>query len=65
MGILNAIFKSSDNYRGNVTSEGYPRGAKDVADWLRREGVGYKEMTLDEFKSSEYYNQRGVIYQVA
>ena len=54
-----------DNYRGNVTSEGYLREAKDVADWFRREDVRYKEMTLDEFKSSAYYNQTGIIYQVA
>lgn len=54
-----------DNCRGNVTSEGYPRGAKDVADWFRREDVRYKEATLDEFKSSAYYNQTGIIYQVA
>jgi|SRR5690606_5190763 len=58
-------FATSDNYTGNVTSEGYPRGAKDVADWLIREGLDHKEMTLSEFMNSEYYNQTGIIYQVA
>ncbi|WP_164108023.1 hypothetical protein [Sphingobacterium luzhongxinii] len=58
-------FSNSANYNGNVTSEGYPRGARDVANWLRKEGLQSYEMSLSEFINSEYYHQTGVIYQIA
>ncbi|MBE8721370.1 T6SS effector amidase Tae4 family protein [Sphingobacterium pedocola] len=59
-------FSQDPTYAGNVTSEGYPRGARDVAEWLIENGVGHTStMTRAEFLSSSYYSTTGIVYQIA
>jgi RHS repeat-associated protein len=46
---------------GPVTSEGYPRGSKSLADWLWQQ-YGYPtKVSQPEFRSN-YWNQTGIIY---
>ncbi len=52
------------NYRtGPLTSEGYPRGAKSLADWLWME-FGKPIIVSQEAFESKYWNQNGIIYIV-
>jgi len=59
-------FDSASKYKGNVTHEGYPRGAKDLADMLIANGLeNTGEISLTSFMNSDLYNQPGIIYQIA
>src|SRR5690606_38111153 len=58
-------FTQDSSYKGYVTAEGYPRGARDVANWLISNDVEHVAMTRSEFLNSGYYSMTGIIYQIA
>jgi hypothetical protein len=51
---------------GPISSEGYPRGSKSLADYLEREFINdhktVHKMSQEEFENSEYYHKSGIIY---
>ena len=46
---------------GPVTSEGYPRGSKSLADWLWKE-YGRPAIVSQSTFESKYWDQTGIIY---
>jgi|GEM_PF-2344367 len=47
---------------GPVTTEGYPRGAKSLADYLEGNGLSVTKMSYTEWQSSEYRSSKGIIF---
>jgi hypothetical protein len=49
------------NYKSPVTTEGYPRGSKSLADWLWK-NYGRPEIVSQSVFQNKYWNKTGIIY---